>query len=234
MAEERLGDEFVDHGQIALAPRPSLPLVDHLTRVERNWLVELSRVDRIEPPVGHAAVSHVAYDPAMATLVLTVIGNDRAGLVSALADVVADHGGNWERSQMAELAGKFAGVVVVTVPDGRADELVAALEPLHGMLDVMVQLGLDEQPPSKRFVLELMGTDRPGIVREISQVLASHDVSIDQLTTSTREAPMAGGILFEANAVLEVQVGTTRDMLRAALEGVANELMVDIELEEIP
>ena len=49
----------------------------------------------------------------MATLVLTVIGDDRAGLVNALADVVTAHGGNWERSQLAELAGKFAGIVLV-------------------------------------------------------------------------------------------------------------------------
>ena len=50
----------------------------------------------------------------MATLVLTLIGDDRAGLVNAVAEVVARHGGNWERSQMAELAGKFAGIVLVT------------------------------------------------------------------------------------------------------------------------
>ena len=47
----------------------------------------------------------------MATLVLTVIGDDRAGLVNALAEAVTAHGGNWERSQLAELAGKFAGKI---------------------------------------------------------------------------------------------------------------------------
>ncbi len=82
-----------------------------------------------------------AYDRRMATLVLTVIGDDRAGLVNAVAQVVAGHGGNWERSQMAELAGKFAGIVLVTVPDNGVDELVAALEPLPGMLDIMAQPG---------------------------------------------------------------------------------------------
>ena len=169
----------------------------------------------------------------MAQLVLTAIGDDRAGLVSALADVIADHDGNWERSQMAELAGKFAGIVLVSVPDDRSDHLIAALEPLQGMLDVTAQVGIGEQPESKRLTLELMGTDRPGIVREISQILARHDVSIDQLTTGTRDAPMAGGILFEAWAVLEVPAGVAADTLRAALEAVANELMVEIELEDL-
>ncbi|MFP5487976.1 MAG: glycine cleavage system protein R [Acidimicrobiia bacterium] len=169
----------------------------------------------------------------MATYVLTAIGDDRAGLVSALADVVAEHGGNWERSQLAELAGKFAGIVMVTVPDARADELVAALDSLEGVLEVQAHRGGTERPESQRVALELMGTDRPGIVREISAVLARHGVSIDQLVTATREAPMAGGMLFEADAVLDVPAGTTAATLRAALESVAGELMVDIDLEDL-
>ena len=169
----------------------------------------------------------------MATFVLTAIGDDRAGLVNALADVVAEHGGNWERSQMAELAGKFAGIVMVTVPDGRADELVTALDSLDGILEVQVHRGGEEPPESTRVALELMGTDRPGIVREITAVLARHGVSIEQLATATREAPMAGGMLFEADAVLEVPAGVTAASLREALESVAGELMVDIDLEDL-
>ena len=114
----------------------------------------------------------------MATLVLTVIGNDRAGLVNAVAEVVARHGGNWEQSQMAELAGKFAGIVLVTVPDGSSDDLVAALEPLHGLLDITAQLAGDEVtvPEPQRFTLDLVGADRPGIVRQITEVLAAHEI----------------------------------------------------------
>ena len=169
----------------------------------------------------------------MATYVLTAIGDDRAGLVNALADVIAQHGGNWERSQMAELAGKFAGIVLVTVPDAQADELVTALDSLDGVLEVQAHRGGDAPPESQRVALELMGTDRPGIVREISAVLARHGVSIEQLVTATRAAPMAGGMLFEADAVLDVPAGVTAASLRAALESVADELMVDIDLEEL-
>lgn len=169
----------------------------------------------------------------MATFVLTAIGDDRAGLVNALADVVARHGGNWEQSEMAELAGKFAGIVMVTVPDARADELVAALGSLDGVLDVQAHRGGIERHPSQRVALALVGTDRPGIVRDISAVLARHGVSIDQLATATREAPMTGGILFEADAVLDVPAGVTAAALRADLEAVAGELMVDIDLEDL-
>lgn len=171
----------------------------------------------------------------MTSLVLTMIGDDRAGLVRAVASAVAHHDGNWDRSQLAELAGKFAGIVLVTVPDERVDDFTAALEPLAGLLDVTVQRASDvvDEAPTVRWSLELLGADRPGIVSEITGILAEHDVSIDALTTATREAPMAGERLFEAVADLEVGAGTDVDALRTALESVANELMVDIDLDPL-
>lgn len=169
----------------------------------------------------------------MTPLVLTLIGDDRAGLVNAIAAAVSTHGGNWERSQMAELAGKFAGIVLVAVPADRVEEFTAALEPLHGLLDVTVQraTGGDDAPDLRRFTLDLLGTDRPGIVNDISAVLAAHDVNIESLATATREAPMAGGLLFEATAELELAAGVDVEALRSALEQLANELMVDIDLD---
>ena len=60
-------------------------------------------------------------------LVLTVIGEDRPGLVESLAEVISTHDGNWDKSRMARLAGHFAGVVQIHLPDDRADALIAAL-----------------------------------------------------------------------------------------------------------
>jgi glycine cleavage system regulatory protein len=171
----------------------------------------------------------------VATLVLTVIGDDRSGLVSALSGVIADHAGSWERSQMARLAGKFAGIVQVMVPDDRADALVSALGPLEaqGLLEVTVERAAEEQLPVgevTRLSLELVGADRPGIVHDISQALAARQVSIEELSTATREAPMSGGLLFEATATLLAPPGLAIDELQAVLEELANELMVDLSL----
>ncbi len=171
----------------------------------------------------------------MATLVLTVIGDDRSGLVSALSGVIADHGGSWERSQMARLAGKFAGIVVVEVPDANAEALIAELGPLgtEGLLDVTVERGATEEPGSPdvtRLSLDLVGADRPGIVHDISRALAARDVSIEELQTATREAPMVGGMLFEARATLLAPSTVPIAELQEALEELANELMVDLSL----
>lgn len=168
----------------------------------------------------------------MGQLVLTVIGDDRAGLVSALAEVISRHGASWERSQMARLAGTFAGIVQVEVADDRADALVVDLRSTAGLLDVTVARSTPaaSPPAARRLTLSLVGDDRPGIVLEIASALASRSVSIDDLTTEVRAAPMSGGQLFEATAVLVAPAGLALDDLRVTLERLADELMVDIDL----
>lgn len=172
----------------------------------------------------------------MATLVLTVIGDDQSGLVDALSGVVAEHGGNWDRSQMARLGGKFAGIVMITVPDTSASALVADLAPLErdGLLDITVESGSPEPEsgPSTELLFDLVGLDRPGIVHDVSHALASLQVSIDQLQTETASAPMAGGTLFRASARLRAPAGASIDELRSVLRDIADELMVEIDLTE--
>lgn len=173
----------------------------------------------------------------MATLVLTAIGDDRPGLVNALSRLVTDHGGNWERSQMAELAGKFAGVVLVTIPEDQVAALVAALDRLRAddLLDVRVErASASPSGPVTAVEMYLVGDDRPGIVQEISQALVSCGASIDQLTTATVEAPMAGGLLFEVKAIVHLPPEVAPSEMSAALEAVANELMVDLTLSGQP
>lgn len=172
------------------------------------------------------------YDAGVRSLVLTVIGDDRSGLVARLAQVIADHAGNWERSQMAELAGKFAGIVVVSVPESQVPGVTAALNSLDGLLAVSAYPGSDTGGPTEApsFTIDLLGNDRPGIVREVSAVLHRHGLSIRTMDTATREAPMAGGQLFEAHIVAGVPPQADLSVVRDDLERLTAELLVDIDL----
>src|SRR5262245_8703824 len=151
-----------------------------------------------------------------ATLTLTCVGDDRPGLVSALSAPISAHGASWERSQMARLAGKFAGVLLLEVADDRADALVTDLTALKD-IGLHVTLERTDEPAARssmRLHLELIGADHPGIVAEISSALAAHRIGIEELSTDVREAPMAGGMLFEAQAVLEAPPAASLDDLR--------------------
>ncbi|EWT02461.1 amino acid-binding ACT protein [Intrasporangium oryzae NRRL B-24470] len=171
----------------------------------------------------------------MPRLVLTVIGDDRAGLVKALAEVVTAHGGNWEHSQMAELAGKFAGIVVVAIPAERGDDFVAALRDLEGLMEVSVHPGAEAEAGAREgwqpLTIDLLGNDHPGIVNEVTGVLTRHGLSIDTIATETRDAPMAGGRLFEAHVVALVPPTADPVALRADLEELATELLVELAVE---
>ena len=173
----------------------------------------------------------------MPRLVLTVIGDDRSGLVEALANVVTNHGGNWEHSQMAELAGKFAGIVVVSVPADRADELTSSLRELEGLLEVSAHPGAEAETveaaeAQHTLTIDLVGNDHPGIVHDVSAVLARHGLSIETIETATRDAPMAGGRRVEAHVNVGVAPSAQGGQIRTDLEHLATELIVDLDVSE--
>lgn len=170
----------------------------------------------------------------MTDLVLTLIGPDRPGLVEAVAERVAAHGGNWLESRMARLAGQFAGVLRVELPADAVPALEAALRELDARgLRVVVHGGTPSPGEGLRTMsLHAVGQDHPGIVRDISQALARHGVNIEELTTDRISAPMAGGLLFSARARLRVPAGIDTDRLRQDLETIAHDLMVDLTLAQ--
>ena len=96
------------------------------------------------------------------SLVLTVIGLDRPGLVEELSQTITAHGASWQQSRMAHLAGRFAGILEVTVPPARADELATALSGLEskGLRVVVEPTGSGVAAPDERELrLSLVGQD---------------------------------------------------------------------------
>lgn len=171
----------------------------------------------------------------MAQLLLTAVGADRSGIVSSVAAEVAEHGGNWLESRMALLAGAFAGIILVEIPEDRIEELRAGLGNLEakGLAITVTSTAPEEEHDQTVLRVTLLGHDRPGIVSQVTGAMAGLGVTIDDLDTELREAPMGDGVLFEARARVRITSATTEDDLRAALESIAMELMVDIDLVDV-
>jgi glycine cleavage system regulatory protein len=175
--------------------------------------------------------------PLSSSLVLTVIGPDRPGLVESIADIVSDHDANWIESRMSHLAGQFAGLLRVSVAAERAAGLIAGLEALSAAgLRVQVESAeaASDRHAEHHVELELVGQDRPGIVREISRALAARGVNVEELETWCSSAPMSGETLFHARAALRLPSSGALDELRSALERLGDELMVDVSLDPKP
>jgi glycine cleavage system regulatory protein len=167
-------------------------------------------------------------------LILTAIGDDRPGLVEELATAISTHGGNWLEASMAQLAGKFAGIVNVAVPADQVDALKAALAKLSGLKVSAEAAGAEKSALAGRHLtLNLVGHDRIGIVREVSQVLARHAVNVEELATYTSSAPMSAEVLFHAEAELFAAPDFNARALKLELEKLSDDLMVDISLGEL-
>ena len=172
----------------------------------------------------------------MRAVVMTLIGEDRPGLVESVSTIVTDHGGNWLESRMSRLGGQFAGIVQVEVATEKEQALVDALKRLATRgLNVVIHAE-PKQPAASRkpaSLLEIIGQDRPGIVSQISHALASFGVNVEELHTECTSAAMTGESLFKARAKLSIPESCNIATLRQQLEKIAADLIVDISLEPV-
>lgn len=169
----------------------------------------------------------------MTSLVLTVIAPDKPGLVEQLSQTIASHGGNWLESSMSRLAGKFAGILIVSVAADQSEALQSALQSLESQgLKVVVERSQEHpnETQGSSISLELIGHDKPGIVRDISQALNRFNINVERLTTELVSGSMSAEELFKAEADLTVPANVDLDDLQQSLEDIASDLMVDITL----
>jgi glycine cleavage system regulatory protein len=169
------------------------------------------------------------------SIVLTILGDDHPGIVQTVSSVLQKHGGSWTHSSMGSLAGQFAGILLVSIPDENTIACQRELQALESQ-GLRIISHISKQPVDSEetnvFVLDLVGNDRHGIVHDITTVLSRHNVNVHSLETLVEAASMGGGELFRARAELVVPVSTDIDILESELEDIANDLMVDINLEK--
>ncbi|HVU15622.1 MAG TPA: ACT domain-containing protein [Candidatus Didemnitutus sp.] len=168
------------------------------------------------------------------TLVITVLSPDRPGLLEQIARTVSAQGGNWLESRMCHLSGQFAGIVRVEIDAARAEGLATALRALPAQRAIVAVEGeatTPARPPGTLAVLELVGQDRPGLLHQVSRILAEHHVNVEELTSERVSAPMDGTMLFQARIKVLVPPKVELGGLRAELERLASDLMVDVTLQ---
>lgn len=166
-------------------------------------------------------------------LILTIISDDKPGVVELLAQTITLHQGNWLASHMAHLAGKFAGILQVDIDRENEAALREALTTLSDQgLKVIAESAAETIKPSgKDFQFSVVGSDRPGIVHEIAQAFAGRHINMSQLETACSSMPWSGEPMFEATGLIQVPKAVDMDELYEKLDLIADELAVDIRLE---
>jgi glycine cleavage system regulatory protein len=163
-------------------------------------------------------------------LIISIMADDRPGLVETLSQIIRQHEGSWLESRMSHLAGKFAGIVQVQVGNNKKESLANALLALKD--EKWVITIEDSLPAAERnqpcAILNIVGNDRPGIVKDMSQVLAKLGVNVLELNTQFESAAMSAEALFKTQADIQTPDDLDLDDLRDALEDISNDLMVEL------
>ncbi len=207
----------------------------HLSKVPPKQLI-----DTIVSTTANTTVDTRKANSMNSSIICTFVGPDKPGLIEGLAQVVKQCHGNWLESSMAQLAGQFAGIVRIDIDSNKLSSLTEQLKRLEskGLL-VQIQQG----DPDKRNVrspkldigsqlsLLVVGNDRPGIIHEVSQALASAGLNVTKMATHLSSAPMSGDILFHAEIVLENPDSKPVEELESRLDMIAEQLSIEIDLD---
>ena len=168
------------------------------------------------------------------SLIVSVIGPDRPGLVEQLSSAVTQAGGNWEGSRLVRLGGQFAGMVQVILPENQLQALESQLVSLEsaGLNVTSVHSGEQTTDAANGTAvnLEVVGQDRSGIVSTISKVLADQGVNVIELATACKDAPMSGERDFHTTAKLGLPGNIDLADLRYSIEEIATDLIVELDL----
>ena len=167
-----------------------------------------------------------------AYLAITIIADDRPGIVEKVADKIKTNGGNWLESNMSRLAGKFAGILLVSVAPENQTQLTDALKSLQedAVQVVVEQTGTAAETDSgTSHTLDIVANDRPGIIAELSSLFARHSINVEELSTWCESAPMSADLLFRARAVVTTPADISTDKMAEIIESLSDDLVVEFE-----
>lgn len=166
------------------------------------------------------------------SLVLGVMADDRPGIIETMSKLISSFGGEWTDSKMITMGGKFSGILLVEIPCREKPSFVDAMDSLkmRGVNVVVEEVLQPQEKEYREFYLEMIGHDRPGIIREITKLLAKYEINMMSLESRIESAAMSGETMFIGSTLVHVPSSVDLQLLESDFEGLANELMVDIKL----
>jgi glycine cleavage system transcriptional repressor len=167
------------------------------------------------------------------TVVFTLTGPDRVGIVEEVSEILVGLSCNVETSRMARLGGEFAILMAVSVPAEKHVDLEGAFQPLVAQgyrvcaSGGSVPSGLDA-PHAATYRIVVTGADHEGIVHEIARGLSGAGINIESMETGTVNSSITGTPLFTMSALVAVPADIADSPWIETLEEAGNQAGVDI------
>ena len=167
----------------------------------------------------------------MKSFLISVLGDDKPGLVDGLSKIIVSNNGDWIESNMSSFEGKFSGILKVNVPTSDAAKLQKDLTTSSLGLQIACEEThpVDELTNVRSYNIELIGQNHVGIINKLSDVLAEElQANVEELKTEIIDASMSGEELFKAQITLHLPMSLDENVVRDKLELIADEMMVEI------
>jgi glycine cleavage system transcriptional repressor len=173
---------------------------------------------------------------------LSAIGRDRPGIVADLAELIYECDCNLEDSSMTILGSEFAVLLLLTGEGGDVEQrLSAACKRLEWEKRLTVFFRpLDGEPVSygvsqhaHAVELQAVGVDKAGIVARVARNLASHNINITQMSTTSRPEPGTGTPIYHMRIRMDVPEAVDQQRLRGELDRIAASLNIDLQLQTV-
>jgi glycine cleavage system transcriptional repressor len=122
----------------------------------------------------------------MKKVIISVLGNDRPGIIAAVSRLLYENDSNIENVSQTSLQSEFAGIFIATMPAQMplpelAAKLAGALDPMGLQVHVKPVEPRHEATNGtvgESFVISTRGPDQKGLVARITEIIARHDVNI--------------------------------------------------------
>lgn len=166
-------------------------------------------------------------------ILVTVVGEDRPGIVKEITEGIVEKSANVEESRTASLGGQFVGLFLVIVPGETLNQLLEYLQDC-GSENLTVAVKEIDRPTYQSYLLyalEVAGADHPGIIHGISEFLAEKGVNIAESKTSVYNSPISGSPLFSMTALLQVPPDLSAEDLQQSLTDLGDAQSVDVTLK---
>ena len=136
---------------------------------------------------------------------------------------------------MANLAGEFAGILHASVDTNNYQALLRDLNKLQATnLHIVVKESGSESSNDINYLqaeLEVVGTDREGIIRDITATLGQFDINVEELATEFTEAAMSSAPLFKATATLTMPQSLDLEKVEQEIEKIAHDLITEFRID---
>ena len=170
-------------------------------------------------------------------IVISAIGNDRAGVVQDLTKVVLSCGGNIEESRMTTLGSEFAMLLLVSGNWHTLSRLEQDLDKLCKGSDLQVSIKKTDTKPAEEdhmpYAVDVVALDQQGIVFNLANFFTTRNIEIADVATRSYAAAHTGAHMFAVQMAVNVPSSIHVAQLREEFLELCDRLNLDAIIEPV-